>query len=125
MTAQAPEGCSPEPAGRPLEHAGDDVPRWMVAHRRSNPSWTGPGLQVDSSVACAIFMAEELDIGPWFTGRSHRFVQYRYLAHCSAPVEFLAQTIGLIFTMTREISVAWGTFGQAWHGAEHMLFQIL
>jgi hypothetical protein len=29
--AQAPEGCSPEPAGRPLEAPGDGVSRWMVA----------------------------------------------------------------------------------------------
>jgi hypothetical protein len=29
--AQVPEGCSPEPAGRPLEAPGNGVPRWMVA----------------------------------------------------------------------------------------------
>src|ERR1700738_1614375 len=29
--AQALEGCSPEPAGRPLEAPGDGVSRWMVA----------------------------------------------------------------------------------------------
>ena len=29
--AQAFEGCSPEPAGRPLEAPGDGVSRWMVA----------------------------------------------------------------------------------------------
>src|SRR5271169_2567171 len=29
--AQAPEGCSPELAGRPLEAPGDGVSRWMVA----------------------------------------------------------------------------------------------
>ena len=28
---QAFEGCSPEPAGRPLEAPGDGVSRWMVA----------------------------------------------------------------------------------------------
>ena len=27
------EGCSPEPAGEPLEAPGDGVPRWMVATR--------------------------------------------------------------------------------------------
>ena len=31
VVAQAFEGCSPEPAGRPLEVPGDGVPRWMVA----------------------------------------------------------------------------------------------
>ena len=31
VVAQAFEGCSPEPAGRPLEAPGDGVPRWMVA----------------------------------------------------------------------------------------------
>jgi hypothetical protein len=35
-TAQAPEGCSPEPAGRPLEAPGNGVSRWMVA--ASSPS---------------------------------------------------------------------------------------
>src|SRR3954453_8905255 len=34
--AQAPEGCSPEPAGRPLEAPGDGVPRWMGA---ALPPW--------------------------------------------------------------------------------------
>ena len=29
--AQVLEGCSPEPAGRPLEAPGDGVSRWMVA----------------------------------------------------------------------------------------------
>jgi hypothetical protein len=29
--AQVSEGCSPEPAGRPLEAPGDGVSRWMVA----------------------------------------------------------------------------------------------
>jgi len=27
---QAPEGCSPEPAGRSLEGRGNVVPRWMA-----------------------------------------------------------------------------------------------
>src|SRR5699024_6906886 len=31
--AQVFEGCSPEPAGGPLEAPGDGVPRWMVAAR--------------------------------------------------------------------------------------------
>ena len=31
VVAQALEGCSPEPVGRPLEAPGDGVSRWMVA----------------------------------------------------------------------------------------------
>src|SRR3712207_8803868 len=31
--AQAFEGCPPEPAGGPLEPAGNGRPRWMAAHR--------------------------------------------------------------------------------------------
>src|SRR5947207_3894744 len=37
------------PAGRPLEPAGDGRPRWMAATSRTGG--TGPGVQVDSSVA--------------------------------------------------------------------------
>ncbi len=44
-----PEGCPPEPAGRPLEAAGNDGPRWMAAARRRDATGTEPGLQADSS----------------------------------------------------------------------------
>ncbi|CRK51785.1 hypothetical protein RHCRD62_30449 [Rhodococcus sp. RD6.2] len=42
------EGCSPEPAGGPLEVPGNGVPRWMVVARRLAPG-TGSGLQTNSS----------------------------------------------------------------------------
>jgi len=49
--AQVPEGCSPEPAGRPLEAPGNGVPRWMVAaalpgNAEQNPAYrpTRPAL---------------------------------------------------------------------------------
>jgi len=52
--AQALEGCSPEPAGRPLEAPGDGVPRWMVAaalpgNAEQNPAYrpTRPPCAVD------------------------------------------------------------------------------
>ena len=32
--AQVFEGCSPEPAGGPLEVPGNGVPRWMAVTRR-------------------------------------------------------------------------------------------
>ena len=59
--AQAFEGCSPEPAGRPLEAPGDGVSRWMVATvhlRLPEVCGTESGLQANSSApvsakACA------------------------------------------------------------------------
>lgn len=47
--AQASEGCSPEPAGRPLEVPGDGVPRWMVAAAPLPRRGTESGLQANSS----------------------------------------------------------------------------
>ena len=48
------EGCSPEPAGRPLEAPGDGVPRWMVAaalpgNAEQNPAYrpTRPPCAID------------------------------------------------------------------------------
>src|SRR3712207_7557235 len=50
--AQAFEGCPPEPAGGPLEPAGNGRPRWMAAHRdAARHPGTEPGVQADSSVA--------------------------------------------------------------------------
>ncbi len=53
--AQVSEGCSPEPAGRPLEAPGDGVSRWMVAaaspgDAEQNPAYrpTRPPRQLDS-----------------------------------------------------------------------------
>ena|GEM_PF-6259354 len=52
--AQVSEGCSPEPAGRPLEAPGDGVSRWMVAaaspgDAEQNPAYrpTRPPRQLD------------------------------------------------------------------------------
>ena len=36
------EGCSPEPAGEPLEAPGDGVPRWMVATRHFGAAGQDP-----------------------------------------------------------------------------------
>ena len=47
--AQAFEGCSPEPAGRPLEVPGNGVPRWMVAAAPLPRRGTESGLQASSS----------------------------------------------------------------------------
>lgn len=48
--AQVSEGGPPEPAGRPLEAAGNGGPRWMAVTRRpQGPAGTEPGLQAGSS----------------------------------------------------------------------------
>jgi hypothetical protein len=51
------EGCSPEPAGRPLEAPGDGVSRWMVAaalpgNAEQNPAYrpTRPPCPCDQRV---------------------------------------------------------------------------
>ena len=49
VTAQAFEGCPPEPAGRPLEAVGNGSRRWMVARLDRLVQVTEPGLRVDSS----------------------------------------------------------------------------
>jgi hypothetical protein len=53
VVAQAIEGCSPEPAGRPLEAPGNGVSRWMVAAvppLATPRRWgTESGLQANSS----------------------------------------------------------------------------
>jgi hypothetical protein len=55
--AQVLEGCSPEPAGRPLEAPGNGVPRWMVAaalpgNAEQNPAYrpTRPPRHFDQRV---------------------------------------------------------------------------
>jgi hypothetical protein len=80
--AQAIEGGPPEPAGRPLEPAGDGRPRWMAAAHRE--VGTEPGVQADSSVA-HVAAADPADRGGphrtrWAGGRSDRAGQRQIFA---------------------------------------------
>ena len=72
--AQAFEGGPPEPAGRPLEPAGNGRPRWMAATLHA--SGTESGVQVDSSVALLLAvppLAADLPVSPVFVGRRRRW----------------------------------------------------
>jgi hypothetical protein len=86
--AQTFEGCSPEPAGRPLEAPGNGVSRWMVV---AVPSLVKPrrwgtesGLQANSPAPPAQGRRRLL-------GFAHRFVEF-----AQRGVELGAATVGKV-----------------------------
>jgi hypothetical protein len=86
--AQTFEGCSPEPAGRPLEAPGNGVSRWMVV---AVPSLVKPrrwgtesGLQANSSAPPV-----------WLPGRLARFA-HRLVELVEGGVELRPGTVGKV-----------------------------
>ena len=73
--AQVFEGCSPEPAGRPLEAPGDGVSRWMVAaalpgNAEQNPAYRPA--RPPCAVTCSFSSWREREDGPGAAGPCQR-----------------------------------------------------
>ena len=72
--AQVLEGCSPEPAGRPLEAPGDGVSRWMVAAALPGNAEQNPAYR-PTRPPWARGVAEPITVPTWYLFGDDRIIR--------------------------------------------------